>query len=54
MRPAGDSGKFTMATEVADGQVRVVVNALDKNDEFVNFLGHDGHGHRSRSETAAD
>ena len=38
MRPAGGSGKFTVATEVADGQVRVVVNALDKNDEFLNFL----------------
>ena len=38
MRPAGGSGKFTVATEIADGQVRVVVNALDKNDEFLNFL----------------
>ncbi len=38
MRPAGGSGKFTVATDVADGQVRVVVNALDKNDEFLNFL----------------
>jgi Mg-chelatase subunit ChlD len=38
MRPAGDTGKYTVATEVADGQVRVVVNALDKKDEFLNFL----------------
>ena len=38
MRPAGTSGKFTVATDIADGQVRVVVNALDKNDEFLNFL----------------
>ena len=38
MRPAGGSGKFTVATDIADGQVRVVVNALDKNDEFLNFL----------------
>ena len=38
MRPAGGSGKFSVATDVADGQVRVVVNALDKNDEFLNFL----------------
>ena len=38
MRPAGGSGKFSVATDIADGQVRVVVNALDKNDEFLNFL----------------
>ncbi len=38
MRPVGGSGKFTVATDIADGQVRVVVNALDKNDEFLNFL----------------
>ncbi len=38
MRPAGGLGKFTVATDIADGQVRVVVNALDKNDEFLNFL----------------
>ena len=42
MRPAGGSGKFTVATDVADGQVRVVVNALDKNDEFLNFLNMTG------------
>ena len=40
--PAGGSGKFTVATEVADGKVRVVVTALDKNDEFLNFLGMTG------------
>jgi uncharacterized membrane protein len=38
MRPAGDSGKFTTSSEIADGQVRMVVTALDKNDEFMNFL----------------
>ena len=42
MRPAGGSGKFTVATDFADGQVRVVVNALDKNDEFLNFLNMTG------------
>ena len=42
MRPAGGSGKFTVATDVADGQVRVVVNALDKDDEFLNFLSMTG------------
>lgn len=38
MRPAGDQGKFSVATEVEQGQVRVVVTALDKNDDFLNFL----------------
>ncbi len=39
MRPAGGTEKFTTAAEVVDRQIRVVVNALDKNDEFLNFLG---------------
>ncbi len=38
MRPSGDEGKFTVATDVQDGKVKVVVTALDKNDEFLNFL----------------
>ena len=38
MRPSGDSGKFTVATDVQDGKVKVVVTALDKDDEFLNFL----------------
>jgi len=42
MRPAGDEGKFTVATEVKDGRVRLSVTALDKEDAFLNFL--DMHG----------
>lgn len=38
MRPTGENGKFTMSTDVQDGKVRVVVTALDKDDEFLNFL----------------
>jgi uncharacterized membrane protein len=38
MRPTGDTGKFTIATRVQDGEVEVVVNALDKDDSFLNFL----------------
>lgn len=38
MRPTGDTGKFTIATQVRDGEIQVVVNALDKNDSFLNFL----------------
>ena len=42
MRPLGDEGKFTISTEEKDGQIEVVVNALDKNDEFRNFLSMSG------------
>lgn len=38
MRPVDEEGKFSVATDVEDGQVRVVITALDKNDEFLNFL----------------
>jgi uncharacterized membrane protein len=38
MRPVGDLGKFSVATDVVDGKVRVVVTALDKDDEYINLL----------------
>ncbi|MGB0598920.1 MAG: VWA domain-containing protein [Rubripirellula sp.] len=38
MRPTGDTGKYTIATQVRDGEVQVVVNALNKDDSFKNFL----------------
>ncbi|MGI9470293.1 MAG: VWA domain-containing protein [Rubripirellula sp.] len=38
MRPTGDTGKFSIATQVRDGEVQVVVNALNKDDTFMNFL----------------
>ncbi|TWU48502.1 von Willebrand factor type A domain protein [Rubripirellula tenax] len=38
MRPTGDTGKFTIATQVRDGRVQVVVNALTGEDDFLNFL----------------
>jgi hypothetical protein len=44
MRPVNESGKFTIATDVKDGKVRVVVTALDNNDEFLNFLDMSGAG----------
>jgi Mg-chelatase subunit ChlD len=37
MRPTGGSGKYTVATDVVDGQVRVVVNAVDEEGEFLNL-----------------
>ncbi|TWU24352.1 von Willebrand factor type A domain protein [Novipirellula galeiformis] len=38
MRPTGDTGKFSIATHVRDGEVQVVVNALNQDDSFLNFL----------------
>ena len=38
MRPSGGSGKFTTTFEPHEGRIQVVVNALDNNDEFLNFL----------------
>lgn len=38
MRPADERGKFNVATDSRDGKVRVVVTALDKDDQFLNFL----------------
>ena len=42
MRPVNEEGKFSVATDVKDGKVRVVVTALDKDDEFLNFLNMSG------------
>ncbi len=50
MRPVGRPGKFSVATDMSDGRVRVVVTALDKDDEFLNLLEPDGHGHRAGHE----
>ncbi|HTN77446.1 MAG TPA: glutamine amidotransferase, partial [Pirellulaceae bacterium] len=40
MRPVNEQGEFTVATDIKDGKVRVVITAVDKNkdDEFLNFL----------------
>lgn len=38
LRPLDEDAKFTVATDVKDGKVRVVVTALDKEDQFQNFL----------------
>lgn len=42
MRPAGNEGNFTVASEVKDGRVRISVTALDKDDAFLNFLDMQG------------
>ena len=38
MRPITQSANFTVGTDVKDNRVRVVVNALDKDENFLNFL----------------
>jgi Mg-chelatase subunit ChlD len=38
MRPSGDNGKYSITTDVRNGRVHLVVNALDKDDEFLNNL----------------
>ena len=38
MRPTGDTGKFTIASNYRDGRVEVVVDALSADDGFVDFL----------------
>jgi uncharacterized membrane protein/Mg-chelatase subunit ChlD len=42
MRPVDEGSTFTVSTDVIDDEVQVVVNALDKNDEYLNFLDMSG------------
>jgi len=42
MRPTGDTGKFSIATQVRSGEVQIIVNALDKDDDYLNFLKMNG------------
>jgi uncharacterized membrane protein len=44
MRPITESGDFTVSTEVKDGVAKIVVSALDKDEEFLNFLQMSGTG----------
>ena len=37
MRPTGDTGNFTVATDVKEGRARVVIDALDKDEEFLDL-----------------
>ncbi|MCC9655684.1 VWA domain-containing protein [Rhodopirellula halodulae] len=38
MRPTGDTGQFSLATQVRDDKVDVIVTALAEDDSFLNFL----------------
>ncbi len=36
MRPTGDLGNFTVATNVREGSTQVIITALDQNEQFLN------------------
>ncbi len=36
MRPFGDTGNFSVATHVQDGQTQIIVTAQDENEEYLN------------------
>lgn len=38
MRPIDEGGKFSVASEVKDGKLKVIITAFDKDDEFLNNL----------------
>jgi len=44
LRPMDDTGNFSVATDVREGKVRTVVTALDRGNEFLNFLNISGSG----------
>ena len=44
MRPITESANFTVGTEVEDGKAKIVVNALNADDEFLNFLNMSARG----------
>ncbi|GAA4435366.1 VWA domain-containing protein [Bremerella cremea] len=42
MRPTDSQSNYTVASEVKDGMVRVVVTATDEDDQYLNFLKFSG------------
>jgi hypothetical protein len=42
MRPSGDTGKFAVATDVQGSKTRVVISALDNDEEFLNYQAMSG------------
>ncbi|MCC7476383.1 MAG: VWA domain-containing protein [Pirellulales bacterium] len=42
MRPTGDTGKFTFATEQQGGKSRIIISALNKDDDFLNYQSMEG------------
>ena len=49
MRPITESANFSVAAESKDGIARIVVTALDDNEEFLDFLEMSGRGINSSS-----
>ncbi len=44
MRPITESANFDIGTDVRDGKAKIVVNALDDNEEFLDFLNINARG----------
>jgi len=44
MRPITESANFTVAAETKDGVARIIITALDDDDQFLNGLEMAGHG----------
>ncbi|MEM9354523.1 MAG: VWA domain-containing protein, partial [Planctomycetota bacterium] len=42
MRPTGDTGNFSVATDIEEGRTRVVITALDEDEDFLNDLAMNG------------
>ncbi len=38
MRPTGNNGKFSVATQIKNGEGKVIVTAIDEEDNLINFL----------------
>ncbi|TWU35754.1 von Willebrand factor type A domain protein [Novipirellula aureliae] len=38
MRPTGDTGDFTLHTRIEDGKVQIVVNAINQDGDYLDFL----------------
>jgi hypothetical protein len=38
MKPQSDSANYSLATQIKDGRVQIIVNATDKEDRTLNFL----------------
>ena len=44
MRPITESANFNIGSEVKDGKAKIVVNAMDDDEEFLNFLNMSARG----------
>ncbi len=44
MRPITEDANFTISSDIRDNRARIVVTALDENDEFLNFLNMSSRG----------